>query len=455
MLIRSKSTPLDIELHAPHPDFLRSLTRHSPQISRLALLSLKDGDALQGLLEMEAPALEDLDIVALTGTITTRQPIVVSHDAPVPMSGFRLFHRQSTKLRKISLYNVPIPWLYFPKHTLTYLNIARLHQEISLGTTETPQLGTLDDLLDVIAASPCLEELILKYCLPPVSLQSTPLTRSVIEMPRLHRVGLSGPSSGVLYIFQYLHAPALRDLILLFLAVDQADVSSWPAIASSILSRFHWACSATVKNLNLEVYGDFKDTKVRVRGRSSPVAPAVPSSHFDRTFVGLEFQDHLPASNHDHYQAIWKEVCAALHMGELETLDVAVGVPRTEVLPWTELFGQCANVAEVYAGSLYGNDSSLLQSMTPRDPTLSVPSQELHEPAPVLLFPKLTYITLRDRDTERLYGGGEDIYQIVLELVERRKRCGAPIRELCICSRRISFDEIASLGRFVPKVRGG
>ncbi|KAI0264833.1 hypothetical protein BC834DRAFT_235931 [Gloeopeniophorella convolvens] len=439
------------ELHAPHPDFLRSLTRHSPQISRLALLSLKDGDALRGLLEMEAPALEELYMGASTIT-TTSWPNVVLHDPPVPMSRFRLFHRQSPKLRKIYLSNIPVPCAYFPKRTLTHLDIRFWSQARFQGTTGAPQLGTLDGLLDVLATSPCLERLTLDHCLVPASLWPIPLVETVVELPRLHQVYLSGPSSGVLRIFQSLHAPVLRDLALIFVATNQVDVSSWSAIASSVLSRFHRARSVTIETLSLEVCGNYRDTKVDAGGRSSLITPAVPPSPLDETFVSLDFQDRLLVSNHDHYKAIWQEVCAAPHMGELKTISVALYVPTFVTPPWTQLFGQCANVTTVYAG-WYGTES-LLRSMTPRDPTPSVSSQDPDEPAPALLFPKLTHLIL-EGPFKRWYNGGECIYQIVFELVERRERCGAPVSELRIWGCDVSSAEVASLKRFVPKVRWG
>ncbi|KAI0258874.1 hypothetical protein BC834DRAFT_670818 [Gloeopeniophorella convolvens] len=117
MLVRSKNAPLDIELHLPHPNLLRSLSRHSSRISRLSLSGLmnsgpaEDGP-VQDLFKIEAPALEDLHMER--GYHQRR---------PLSTSGFRLFHPQSSKLRKVHLYNIYIPWTSFPKCTLTHLEI--------------------------------------------------------------------------------------------------------------------------------------------------------------------------------------------------------------------------------------------------------------------------------------------------------------------------------------------
>ncbi|KAI0258878.1 hypothetical protein BC834DRAFT_670952 [Gloeopeniophorella convolvens] len=176
MLTHPTNVPLDIRLHGPHTDrLLHSLTRHSSRISRLSLLGLKDGDAVQALLEMEAPVLEDLHMEIST---TARWPTVVSHDPAFPTGGFRLFHRQSSELRKIYLYNIHVPWAYFPTCTLTHLEIMFEPPD----TAELPQLENLDDLVDVIASSPCLERLTLDHCIAPVFSQSSLLAETVIEL---------------------------------------------------------------------------------------------------------------------------------------------------------------------------------------------------------------------------------------------------------------------------------
>ncbi|KAI0264873.1 hypothetical protein BC834DRAFT_1033349 [Gloeopeniophorella convolvens] len=444
MLIRSKKASLEISLYSPRSRFLRSLISHSSRISKLSLLGLGDGGAMQGLLEMEAPLLEDLHMRTLT---TATQPIMVSHDPPVSTSGFRLFHRQSSKLRKIYLYNIHIPWVYFPKCTLTHLTI----NTESPSTTEVLRMGTLGDLVDVIASSPCLEQLALDHCIAPISSQPT-LAETVIELPRLRRLDLSGPSSSVLHIFQSLHVPALRDLVLLFVATSQAETASWPTIAPSILARFHRTGSVIAKALRLEVDGDRQVMKVGVEGRSSLATPATPSLSIDETFVSLEFENQT-RDNQDYYEVIWEEACMALHMVELETLYITSIPTIHEPELWTQLFKQCDNVTRVYAE--YPGTKSLLRSMKPRGPTPSGSSQDLDEPTPALLFPKLTYLSLEDLDFDRMmsYDTGERFYELISELLKHRKHRGVPVRELCISRCNVSSTEASSLASLVPKIR--
>ncbi|KAI0264917.1 hypothetical protein BC834DRAFT_970478 [Gloeopeniophorella convolvens] len=447
MLTRSKNAPLDIEVYGPHTDFLHSLTHHSSRISRLSLSGLEDSPGVQDVLQMEAPVLEDLHI----GTLYhANRSIVAWHDPPVSTSGFRLFHQQSSKLRKIHLYNVRVPWAYFPKYTLTHLEIISepLHAE-EPRAAEIIRLGTLDDLIDIIANSPCLERLTLRDCLAPVSSQPT-LVEPVIELPRLCQLDLTGPSSGVLRIYQSLHAPVLRVLTLSFVAANQAEVASWPTITSSILSRFHQTGSVTIKTLELEAFRDFGEAKVSVEGRSSLVTPTVPSPPTDETFVSLVFQNHQ--TQDAYHEVIWHEACKALRMVELESVHLVASVPTIEPPPWTQLFEQCANVTKVYVQG--AGAESILWSMQPRDPTPPVSSQDLHEPAPVLLFPKLIYLSLEDLDLQFVYNTGERIYELLVKLVERRERCGAPVRELCVnCE--LSSTEAESLESLVQKVRWG
>ncbi|KAI0264840.1 hypothetical protein BC834DRAFT_236174 [Gloeopeniophorella convolvens] len=439
MLTRSENAPLDIQFHSPNADLLHALTRHSSRISRLSLFGLEDGGALRDLLKTEAPALEDLRMVA--------QSDVVSYDPSASTSQFRLFHRQSSKLQKMHLRDIHIPWAFFPKRTLTHLEIFFVAWCL---TEEITRLGTLDDLIDVITNSPCLEQLTLNKCLPPVSSQPTALARTVTEMPRLCRLDLSGPSSSVLRIFQSLHAPVLRALTLRSIATNQAEVASWPTVAPSVLSRFHRMRSVTVKDLRLKVHGKYADTTIGVWS-PSVFTPAVPLLSYYGTFVALEFQNHLP-NMQEYHEAVWQKVCAALHMVELESVHVSISLPSNIEPPrWTQLFDQCANVTMVSAQ--WHGAESLLRSMTPRDPTPSVTSQDLDEPAPALLFPGLTRLFLEEFNFERSYSEAGSIYEIVLKLIERRKRCGAPIKELHIYGCHASPVEVASLDALVPKFR--
>ncbi|KAI0264872.1 hypothetical protein BC834DRAFT_237067 [Gloeopeniophorella convolvens] len=452
MLIRSKNAPLDIEVYEPHTNFLHSLTHHSSRISRLCLSSLEGSPGVQSLLETEAPVLEDLRMeTAYHWPGQATGPIVAWHDPPVSTGGFRLFHQQSSKLRKIHLYNIRIPWVYFPKCTLTHLEITQSLDAEESHAAEIIRLGTLDDLINIIADSPCLERLTLKDCLAPVSSQPA-LVEPVIELPRLRQLDLSGPSSSVLRIFQSLHAPVLRVLDLVFVATNRAEVALWPTATSSILSRFHETGSVKVKTLRLEAFTDTRETKVSVKGRSPSVTPTIPSSPIDETFVCLEFQPDQQTQDVYH-KAIWQEVCTVLHMAELEALYLSVYVPLTiEAPPWTQLFERCANVTKLYAQG--AGAESILWSMQPRNPTLSVSSQDSHKSAPVLLFPKLTHLSLENLNLDYIHNTGDRIYELLVKLVQRRERCGAPLRELCI-SCELSDTDAESLETLGPKVRWG
>ncbi|KAI0264847.1 hypothetical protein BC834DRAFT_843819 [Gloeopeniophorella convolvens] len=371
---------------------------------------------------------------------------MVSYDPSALTSQFRLFHRQSSKLRKMRLYSIHIPWAYFPKRTLTHLEIFF----VTWGTTPiVPRLGSLDDLLDVITNSPCLEQLTLNNCLAPVSSQPT-LAETVTEMPLLCRLDLSGPGSSVLRIFQSLHAPVLRALTLLFIATNQAEAASWPTAAPFVLSRFHRTRPVTIKTLSLEVYTDHMDTKIGVWGHHSLVTPAVLSLPLYETFVSLEF--HLPNVRECH-EAVWQEACAALHMVELKSVHVSVPtISDIEPARWTRFFDRCTSVTKVYVRGSDGAESLLL-SMMPRDPTPPVAPQDLDEPAPALLFPKLTRLFLEGFYFESCYSDAGCLYEIILKLIERRERCGAPFKELYIRSCVASPDEAASLEALVPRVR--
>ncbi|KAI0258877.1 hypothetical protein BC834DRAFT_909058 [Gloeopeniophorella convolvens] len=434
MLARSKNATLDIELLGHDPNIFRSLTCHSSRISRLSLSGLMDSlvkSGVQGLFKTEAPALEDLHMEK--GYYQTR---------PIPTSGFRLFHQQSSRLRKVHLHNIHVPWTSFPKYTLTHLEII----SESLDTAEPGlvgvlQLGTLDDLVDVLANSPYLERLTLKRCIAPVSLQPTSPAKTLIKLPQLRRLDLSGPSSSVLRIFDSIHAPVLQALALSFAATNQADVASWPTIAPYIFSHFYRTGSGTgsvsVRILRLRADNDFNGKmKVSVEGLSSLITPAVPSSPFDGPFVSLEFKGHSPDDNQAYHEVIWQEVCAALHMAELESLRVTNTTLPTEQEPplWTRLFERCTNVANA------------------SNPTPSAAPQDLDEPAPALLFPKLTCLSLDTLNFDLHYGTGERVYELVYKLLECRERCGAPIRKLCISECGVDSTEIDSLKSLVPEV---
>ncbi|KAI0258873.1 hypothetical protein BC834DRAFT_974715 [Gloeopeniophorella convolvens] len=190
-----------------------------------------------------------------------------------------------------------------------------------------------------------------------------------------------------------------------------------------------------------------------MQGRSSLATPAVPSSPLDGPFVSLEFKGHLPDDNQAYHEVIWQEACTALHMAELESLHVIDTTLPTEREPplWMQLFEQCTNVTKVHAEGM--GMGSLLWSMGPQDPTPFVGSQDLDEPTPALLFPRLTCLSLKNLDFDLRYSTRERVYELVYKLLECRKRCGAPVRKLCISECGVDSTEIDSLNSLVPKVR--
>ncbi|KAI0264918.1 hypothetical protein BC834DRAFT_238385 [Gloeopeniophorella convolvens] len=465
MLIRSKEALLDVDLRKPSAELLRSVAFHPSHIRSLVLNCLTgspSNESVQKLLMSEAPELEELYLGPKS--LITSPPIVLLNDLPAS-SGFRLFRGQAPKLRSIHLYQIHIPWAYLPRCTLSHLSITS-----SSDGVEFSPLGEIGALIDVLENSPTLERLTLDHCLAPVS--SQPRAVSIVNLPRLSQLTLSGHSSSVLCLLESFHTPALLELRLLFVATNSVEVESWPTIAPSALARFYRTRPVIFNHLRIEVnhYFDWPMAEVNVEGRSSFATPIVPSSATHNTFVSLEFEDRSHAEA-DSSRGIISGVCAALRTAELASIYVTIPGYVDGPPFWTQLFRKCASVTELRASG--DGTVPLLQSLKPQGPpspaspgirqedseesrdSLDAPNPSFQDadtpgPAPVLLCPNLTVLSIDRLDFQYRQSAEEPDYDLIFELVGRRKHCDAPIQKLRISKCVVSSTQAASLAALVP-----
>ncbi|KAI0264920.1 hypothetical protein BC834DRAFT_970481 [Gloeopeniophorella convolvens] len=482
MLIRSKEAPLHIDMHFPRAGFLRSLVCHSFRIRTLIMdcleISAMD-DGLQHLLVSEAHQLEELHLATL---MCASPPIVVLDALPFSMDGpFKIFSGQTPKLRRVYLHDFHIPWTYFPRTcSLTHLSVI----STSSGAGEVATLGSLDELIDVLASSPNLKRLTLDRCLAPVSSQ-TALANVMIDLPHLIELNAMGPSSSVLRLFQSFRAPSLWRLSLTFVATNHAEVVSQSKNAPIILSHFYRMGSAVFVTLGLDINrgDDLSSTKFTVAGYSSCGPPPLSSLPKYNTVIELEFKNETGADHEGSHEIIIREACAAFRMSELENLFVSCPKMRDPPLWTRQVLERCINVVELHADGLgtepllllmkpQGLPSSASRTRPHENRELEGREQDFEGPQrapdgsesrnaggaatassePALLFPNLTYLLLDDLDFQHPHNG-ERIYNLVFKIVKRRKQCGARLRNLHVTRCNVSSYEADSLEPLVRNFR--
>jgi hypothetical protein len=436
-LSRAKNAPLEIELLGnPTPETISLFPPHLPHTRELRLrgLSRSHFSAIKELCSGEAPDLEHLELFISVSKVTNP---LTSQD----FDGAMLFRGKAPKLRTLSLSHIRIPWSFFPRCQFTQLKIVLSEEEWN----ESPSLGSLDQLIDVLANCPNLEVLTLECCLPSILSQSIRMRN--VHLPRLSYLSLAGSIPRVVRFFEFLNLPSSTKLNL-HGVIEDTFGKEGSLLIPLVFSHFNRPTLVTFRSFKVVL--NHLDRSLEINASTATRASTItPSRVFDNgpddnpTELSLSFISH---SEFRQLENIVERACSVLPIAELEFLSVAAP-DLSHPLNWEELFRKCEKLTTIEASG-HGT-TSLLQAITPskapptppnnskgkkkRRGKKDVPSQPADTP-PVSppIFPQLKSLHLKGFDFSELVPQTGNVYDVLVTAIQRRKNRKKPLKTLCI-----------------------
>ena len=438
-LSRAKNAPLEIELLGnPTPETISLFPPHLHHTRELRLcgLSRSHFGAIKEFFALEAPDLEHLELVISVSKVTN--PLACQD-----FDGAWLFRGKAPKLRTLSLCHIRVPWSLFPCCQFTQLKIVLSGEE----RNESPSLGSLDQLVDVLANCPNLEVLALECCLPSILSQSIPMRN--VHLPHLSYLSLAGSIPRVVRFFEFLNLPSSTKLNL-HCVIDDPFGKEGSLLIPLVFSHFNRPTFVTFRSFKAVL--NHLDRSLEINASSTaPLSPTSPSGVFDNdgpdgnlTELSLSFITH---SEFRQLEDILERACSVLPIAELKFLSVAAP-DLSHSLNWEELFQKCEKITTLEASG-HGT-TSLLQAITPskippKPPNNSkgkkrrrgkkdVPSQaaDTTPPACPPIFPELKSLLLKGFDFSELVPQIGNVYDVLLIAIQRRKNRKKPLRMLSI-----------------------
>ena len=457
MLARSRSAPLNIDIHLdgtsgrevlrmfpPHLSHTRELRLHGP--------SMFHTGGIRGIYSREAPALEHFEL-----RVPVKSPITLRD-----LGGTTLFKGRAPRLRTFSLSQVLIPWSLIPRGQLTRLKIV-LFKEASI--TDILSCGDLDQLIDLLVNCPGLEILDLEHSLPP---QLTQVPRDqTIHLPCLSCLYLVGSSSRLTNLVKMLKLPSSTRLYLRCISENTSahdDHLLLPVVSAQLQG--------------LAPIG-FKYFSVTLGCKHDPLtvtaSTSVPTSRI-RQFRGFEDDkddgddefvlsfDEL--SEFGQRIDLLREVCKMLPISNLEFLSICA----FDSVNWIDLFERCTNLTTLQV--IGHGTSGLVRALTTsnvtntrrswnrkrhgsRDSRDIIPVQPARSTAgPVhgLIFPKLEYLSLNGLDFAENEHPSGILFEVVEKcLLQRKAQRKAPLRMLRIDNCAISARRAKALQMLVEE----
>ena len=449
MLARSRSAPLNIDIHLdgtsgrevlrmfpPHLSHTRELRLHGP--------SMFHTGGIRGIYSREAPALEHFEL-----RVPVKSPITLRD-----LGGTTLFKGRAPRLRTFSLSQVLIPWSLIPRGQLTRLKIV-LFKEASI--TDILSCGDLDQLIDLLVNCPGLEVLALGRCLPS-QLAQFPHDQT-IHLPCLSRLFLVGSSSRITNLMKMLKLPSSTRLHLRCTSEN------------SFAHNNHLLLPVVSAHLRGPVPIEFKNLSVTLGCMWEPLvvtaSTSVPASRI-RQFHG--FGDDMDDNdNEDEFfltfdgpaepsytTDLLEGVCKMLHISNIEFLSICA----SDSLNWVKLFKCCTKLTTLQA--IGPGTSSLVRTLTiPKVTNLWRSSRSLNwkkrhdsrdnlyylytsaQPvkpvkntaayAHARIFPKLEFLSLKELDFSEKGHPSGILFDVVDTVLRQRKAPGnVPLRMLRI-----------------------
>jgi len=442
-LSRARNAPLAIEFGRPKGEDMLSL--FIPHISRTRELYLRyiSGTRYSAIMQrigtQKAPTLKRLELL-----VSTRPPI--QH-----LAGNSFFNGPLPELRIFCVQQILFPWSLFPRGRLTRL-------EVSLF--EGPEVSPYDDLnqlIDLLVNCPTLEVLTLHDCLPVTVSEFS--GRRTVHLPRLSRLCLCGPSSRVTNLFKMLKLSSLTTLDLKCLnAETHHDHLILPVLSA------HFNSPTPIEFRSFEItLNDTISTIDMIASTSLPTSPIL-HAHDTHAELNLLLSFLRTRDRDDAMVTNIRRACEVLPFSKLEFLSICLETPiTTRPVDWGEMFRPCTEVTTV---QLYDKGTtSLLQALIPpqrshgtgRERRLGDDGSGTRSSvsAPVLIFPKLTFLLLENLNYKRVVPDSGVLFNLLLGAVKRRKEMEMPLTTLVINNSSLSTEEAGKLEKVVPVFRRG
>ncbi|KAI0264930.1 hypothetical protein BC834DRAFT_1042112 [Gloeopeniophorella convolvens] len=372
MLSRSKNSSLGIIIDSPPtPKLFDTLSELLPRIDTLSLPVTVDQDPqVQRLLRSKAPVLKEFTLGVSSWSSSPYHNGSTQDGAIQPIEP-TVFDGQAPKLKKLHLGDFTIPWLHLPQCSLTHLHVTATSKSAYSQTT-----GSLDQLIDVLSDSgPSLEVLTLRDCW-----SSTPVgaqfarRASVVKLPRLHQLDLSGSSPCIAHLSESLETPSLTELGVYLTAKDDAEVALWPAIASTTVSRFDRADLPEFRSLQFTL-NPSSDLATTVEASMAEPTPRSRRHSYSSNQTCLTLRFFYEYAAYRGSIDVLQTLCSTPSMSTVNYLTISSPSNYLLTSDWVELFQPCAGILSL---ELFGSGTeSLLRAMKRKESALPVNSVEV------------------------------------------------------------------------------
>ncbi|KAI0263194.1 hypothetical protein BC834DRAFT_320865 [Gloeopeniophorella convolvens] len=458
MVVRSKGAPLDISfMETPSQQALSLFSQNFSRIRELALSAIWTESAqkhVQNMLGCEAPTMERLIVGFLGGS---------HHPRPNTLTFLK---GHAPRLRELSLCNVALPWSSFPSSPLTLLTVVSLDK----AAQKASALDSLDTLFDVMENSPSLDSLILRDCLPSTP-STAPHTRTV-NLPKLSFISLAGPRIDVVRIFGAVRLPPSARIALE--CTSPPPVEGDPGhVVSLIAAHFGSPGSVTFRSLDLMLNGTKHSFEISATNKL-PESGKPPSSIFQDP-ESDEIDLHLIIETHhdsNKLSSLVQRTLASLSLADIECIAFTSSSEPVITLDWKQILRQGDKITSVEV--LGGGTVALLQAINPPKQTIATtsssnpkargqgkntrgsqdpPQQTMPMAVNPPPFRELKSLFFELLAFSRKVPGASTVYDLVRSIVDRRRKCGVPIKILDITSCTISDNQVRSLKTLVGKLQ--
>ena len=458
-LARARGAPLVIDpVVKPSSGMLSTFPPHLSHTRELRLhnLSMNHADVVREICSQEAPVLEHFELGIEGDSPATIQELV----------GTAFFKLQAPRLRTFTLSQVCcIPWSLIPRGHLTELTITSFGE---ISTDDSPSIENFNELIDLLVNCPALEILIFKFCLPPVPTEySHGQTPQTIHLPSLSRLCISESTYRLTSLLKMLKLPSSTKLELRCTSEDIFTNDDCPLLPL-VSAQFHNPAPVKFKSFRITAdYVEYQEYEIAVLASTSIPTSTTYSSD---VFTDMESDAELDLSfeelfRSDHWQNILGQICSMLPLSNLEFLSVSIPF-ADESANWVELSQRCKDLTRIHASGR-GTCHLLWVLTPPRHPSTrscgkggkgrkkkrnnrDAPAQASNNDTPhVPVFPMLESLSLEELDFDESVHDAGVVYDMLVNILQRRKAYSVPLKMLSIVRCRISTKRANALKKLV------
>ncbi|KAH9886273.1 hypothetical protein C8Q73DRAFT_285472 [Cubamyces lactineus] len=413
-LERARRVPLNIDLtFASHgdraPSLLASLFVHSQRIQVMRLQMLLETSTMQ--LFFESMAASRLEMPLLECLSIADRAVDDADGNPLP------YLSHLTREHVPRLHTLHLSFAHFPWNSSIYSSLLSL----DLVSVRTPP--TIEEFLNILRECPGLWMLHVDNALPPVDLAHQPLPedRSVVILPWLERMSLTGEYPTVAYICDLLWVPCSCEVNIEYNSTRGFSANPVEVLLPAALPTQHVfrevVPSATSLSLRSEVLVSVQDDE-----------DTISIVHLD--FIAGERQhssvrfDSACGGETDIDADSWQQLLHTFRRAPLSNTNFAPIDTITQEM-WRALFRRFPMLDTIEVGS-----SHTLYETEPEDMHGAIPFlQSLVDPDPdtqTLSAPSLQYLTMKD------FPMNTNIVARLRWLIQTRKAAGKPLKRLAL-----------------------